>query len=337
MPSRSSHGLAGSASFPGIVREVEDAAMRVLVTGAAGFVASHIVDALVGRGDAVVAVDNLASGERPQVHPGASFFECDVRSDEFAGLVEAERPEAIVHHAAQPQVGPSVRDPFHDLDVNARGLLVLLTAASRAGVRQVVYASSGGTVYGSTERLPIREDAPTLPENPYAITKLAGEHYVRYFAKAGGFAGTALRYANIYGPRDHVSSEHVITVFAERMLTGRPCVIQWDGEQAKDYVYVADVVRANLRALDLGRGGTFNIGSGHATSVNQIYRALEAIIGPQPAPSSAPKRSGDVRAFYLDCGRAKEELRWEATVPLEDGLRETVAWYREAIKRGPLA
>lgn len=310
--------------------------MRVLVTGAAGFVASHIVDALVGRGDTVIAVDNLSSGERHQVPAAASFVECDVRSDDFAALVEAERPEVVIHHAAQPQVGPSIRDPFHDLDVNARGLLVLLTAAARAAVRQVIYASSGGTVYGTVQHLPIREDAPTMPENPYAITKLAGEHYVRYFAKSAGFAGTILRYANIYGPRDHVSSEHVITVFAERMLTGRPCVIQWDGEQAKDYVYVKDVVRANLQAIDLRRGGTFNIGSGRPTSVNQIYRALERVVGPQPPPSHAPKRPGDVRAFYLDCTRASEELHWEAEVTLEQGLREAIAWYREALRSGPL-
>ena len=310
--------------------------MRVLVTGAAGFVASHIVDALVRRGDDVTAVDNLASGDRRQVPEAATFVACDVRTTEFASLVETARPEAIIHHAAQPQVGPSIRDPFHDLDVNVRGLLVLLTAASRAGVRQIVYASSGGTVYGSAESLPIREDARTLPESPYAITKLAGEHYVRYFGKAGGFASTILRYANIYGPRDHVSSEHVITVFAERMLTGQPCVIQWDGEQAKDYVYVSDIVRANLRAVDLRRDGTFNVGSGRPTSVNQIYRALEGIIGPQPPPAHAPKRPGDVREFYLDCARAGEYLQWQADVTLEAGLRETVAWYRDAIKGGPV-
>jgi len=310
--------------------------VRVLVTGGAGFVASHIVDGLLARDDAVIVVDNLASGDRRNVSTDALFVECDIRSDAFADLIEQEKPDAIVHCAAQPQVGPSVRNPMYDLDVNLRGLVVLLTAAARTGVRQIVYASSGGTVYGTTDRFPIREDAPLFPDNPYGITKMAGEHYVRYFARTSGLTGTVLRYANIYGPRDHVSSEHVITVFAERMLTGKPCTIQWDGEQAKDYVFVDDVVRANIAALDRNVGGIFNIGSGSPTSVNDIFRALERVIGPQPEPAQAPKREGDVRTFYLDCGKAREQLGWEAHTSLDVGLDQTVAWFREALARGPI-
>jgi UDP-glucose 4-epimerase len=305
--------------------------MKILITGGAGFVASHIVDACVARGDDVVVVDNLSSGALENVNARAKFVACDIRSDTCVALIESERPEVIIHHAAQPQVGPSIRDPFHDLEVNGRGLLVVLSAAVRAGVRQVVYASSGGTVYGTIEHLPISEDFPTYPENPYGTTKLAGEHYLRYFARVGKFAGTVLRYANVYGPRDHVSSEHVITVFAEHMLKCKTCTVHWDGEQAKDYVYISDIVRANIMAIDARASGIFNIGSGRGVSVNSIFAMLEHIIGPQPTPHQAPKREGDVRAFYLDCTRARDAFGWEPITPMPEGLTGTVAWFRDVI------
>jgi UDP-glucose 4-epimerase len=301
---------------------------KILVTGGAGFIGSHIVDRLIGLGHKVIVVDNLATGVRENVNPAARFFQADVRDAEFGRLILLERPEVINHHAAQTMVRVSTEQPEYDAQVNVLGMLNLLQAAAQAGVRKVIFASSGGTVYGTCKRLPITEEEPLAPESPYGISKAAGELYLRYYAANGGPCYTALRYANIIGPRDTVSSEHVLTVFINRLLAGRPPVIHWDGEQAKDYLYVDDAVEANVLALDRGDDQAYNIGSGQPVSVNEIYRLLTRVTGIRISPEHGPKRAGDVRLFYFDCSKAGRELGWRPRVPFVEAVAQTVAWYR---------
>jgi UDP-glucose 4-epimerase len=303
---------------------------KILVTGGAGFIASHIVDRLVELGHAVMVVDNLATGYRENVNPAARFYELDVRSPDLAWLIEAERPEVIDHHAAQTMVRVSTEQPEYDSQVNVQGIINLLTAAARAGTRKVIFASSGGTVYGTCQSLPITEKEPFAPESPYGISKAASEFYLRYFAANLGVHYTALRYANIFGSRDTISSEHVITVFAKRLLQGLPPIIHWDGEQAKDYLYVDDAVNANILALDHGDDQAYNIGSGKPVSVNMIYRLLVERTGVHIEAQHGPKRVGDVRLFYFDCSKAERELGWKPQVTFEEGLARTLAWFQQA-------
>ncbi len=302
--------------------------MKILVTGGAGFIGSHIVDRFVELGHDVIVVDNLATGYRENVNPAARFYELDVRSAEFARLIAAERPEVIDHHAAQTMVRVSVEQPGYDSQVNVQGIINLLQAAAEAGVRKVIFASSGGTVYGTCQRLPITEGEPFAPESPYGISKATSEYYLRYFAANWGVHYTALRYANIYGPRDTISSEHVITVFCKRLLSGQPPIIQWDGEQAKDYLYVDDAVQANVRAVEHGDDQAYNVGLGRPVSVNAIYELLVKITGIAIPSQPGPKRIGDVRLFYFDCSKAARELDWTPQTPFEEGVARTVAWYR---------
>ncbi len=308
--------------------------MKVCVTGGAGFIGSHLVDALVEEGHQVVVVDNLATGYERNLNPKAQFYKLDIRSPELAAVFEQERPELVNHHAAQTMVRTSTEDPFYDADVNVTGLLNLLNNCLKFGVRKIIFASSGGTVYGSRARLPIGEEQPFAPESPYGITKVASEHYLRYFAHNFDLKYTSLRYANVYGPRDHVSSEHVITVFSEQLLRGERPTIHWDGEQAKDYVYIDDAVRANLLVMNEGDNQAYNVGSGAPLSVNSIHVHLSRLTGTDIEPAHGPKRLGDVRLFYLDCSKAKRELGWEPRIDLEEGLRRTVAYYRQMVNSG---
>lgn len=302
--------------------------MKILVTGGAGFIGSHIVDGFLARDHEVIVVDTLATGNRANLNPSARFYELDVRSKEFADLIESEKPEVIDHHAAQTMVRVSTEQPIYDAQVNVLGIINLLTASVKAGVRKIIFASSGGTVYGATDKLPITEDQPFAPESPYGISKTASEYYLRYFAANYGIKYTALRYANVFGTRDTISSEHVITVFTKRLLAGETPVIHWDGEQAKDYIYVDDVVNANMLALERGDNQAFNIGAGQPVSVNHIYQLLTRITGVDIPAQYGPKRMGDVRMFYFDCAKAKRELGWLPAVTFEDGLAQAVAWYR---------
>jgi UDP-glucose 4-epimerase len=306
---------------------------KVMVTGGAGFIGSHIVDGLLNQGHAVIAVDNLATGNRKNLNPLAHFYELDVRSAEFAQLIESERPEVISHHAAQTMVRISTEQPQYDSQVNVQGIINLLSAAVKAGVRKVIFASSGGTVYGTTSNLPIKETQPFAPESPYGISKTTSEFYLRYYAANFGLHFTALRYANVFGTRDTTSSEHVITVFTKRLLDGEVPVIHWDGKQSKDYIHVQDVVQANLLALTRGDDQAYNIGSGTPVSVNTIYAILAKLIGTDIKPIYGPRRMGDVRLFYFDCAKAALELGWAPEVPFEEGLMRVVEWYRQQYSR----
>ncbi len=308
--------------------------MKVLVTGGAGFIGSHVVDVLIAAGHQVAVVDNLwehGGGRVENVNPQATFYKMDIRDEALAQVFEQERPETVCHLAAQHSVKISTDVPDYDAKVNVLGMINLLQCCTRFGTRKVVFSSSGAT-YGTAERMPVNEDTPQRPESPYGITKLAGEHYLRFWQNAYGLDFTALRYGNVYGPRQDPTGEAgVIAIFTRAILLGKPVRIDWDGEQQKDYVYVGDVARANLLALTRGDGEAFCIATGKGTSVNALYRSLTEIIGHEVEIVHAPKRPGDVYLTYFDCSKAREQLGWEAEVPLEEGLRRTVEYFRNAL------
>jgi UDP-glucose 4-epimerase len=311
--------------------------VRTLVTGGAGFIGSHIVDALLANGDDVAVVDSLVGGSRANVDPRARFYQEDIRDAGFASIVHREQPEVVFHEAAQKSVKKSTDDPVYDAQVNVLGLLNVLEACAGAGVRKIVFASSGAT-YGNPDHLPLDELHPLRPASPYGITKMVAEHYLAYYALDRGLAYTALRYGNVYGPRQDAHGEAgVIAIFATQLLQGRVPVIHWDGEQVRDYVYVVDVARANVAAATAGDNGVYCIGTGVGTSVNRLYTALNDALGIHVAPGHAPRRPGDLRAAYFDTRRARQDLRWTASVPLEDGLAFTAKAFRSALESPQVA
>jgi UDP-glucose 4-epimerase len=301
--------------------------MKILVTGGAGFIGSHVVDTLIDSGHQVIVVDSFwehGGGRRENVHAQAQFHKLDVRDAACAALIQAERPEVISHHAAQHSVKISTDTPELDASVNVLGLINLLSAAQKAGTRKVIFASSGAT-YGMPASLPITERTPQLPESPYGISKLVSEHYLRYWRASFGLEYTALRYGNVYGPRQDPNGEAgVIAVFVKRFLERQAVRIDWDGEQTRDYVFVSDVARATLAALHNANGEAICIGSGQSTSVNQVYRALRDLTGFEAPITHTPRRSGDVRAALFDVSKAWEVLGWSPRVSLVDGLALTV-------------
>lgn len=305
--------------------------MKILVTGGAGFIGSHIVDAYVGAGHEVIVVDNLwqyGGGKKANVNPAARLVEMDIRDAAFADLIRAERPEVINHHAAQASVKVSTDDPRLDADVNILGLINLLQAAAEAGTRKVIFASSGAT-YGTVEHLPINEQTPQRPESPYGITKYASEFYLKYMKNERGLDYTAFRYGNVYGPRQDPHGEAgVVAIFTERVLSNQPCRIDWTGEQAKDYVYVGDVARASLLALDKAGGECICIATGAPTSVNRLFELIGENAGHTVPTTSAPRRSGDIFMSYFDISYAQQVLGWTPSRTIEQGIAETVAWFR---------
>jgi UDP-glucose 4-epimerase len=300
--------------------------MRVLVTGGAGFIGSHLVDALVARGDDVHVLDNLTTGSRAHVSAQATLHEGDIRNDAAAAF-DASLPEICFHLAAQADVGTSVERPDYDADVNVVGTVRLLEAA-RAHGAQIVFSSTGGAIYGECDG-PAAEDAPRRPLSPYGLSKLAGEEYLAGWNRLFGTRHVALRFANVYGPRQAPTLEGgVVSIFLERIAASAPPTIFGDGEQTRDFVYVGDVVRGVLAAA--GRdGGIFNVGSGVETSVNELYAACARVVGSTAAPSYGPARPGDVVRSVVDPTRAREQLGWEAQVSLADGLRATLDWLTE--------
>jgi UDP-glucose 4-epimerase len=310
----------------------------ILVTGAAGFIGSHLCDRLLAEGRRVVAVDDLSTGRIANLAEARSYgkaftFEnLDVRSDVLAALFDRHRPEVVFHLAAQSGVRPSLEDPRHDADVNILGSLNILEAAARHGTRKVVFAASGGTIYGEPRRLPARETAApgSHPLTPYGISKKVVEDYLLFYQRFRGVEFTALALGNVFGPRQDPKGEAgVIAIFTSMMLAGETPTINGDGNQTRDYVFVDDVVHAFALAMDGGSGRLINIGTGLETSVNQLYRYLAEIVGFRGEPGSGPLPEGEPRRIALDAGLAGKELGWKPWTHLEDGLRETVSFLRD--------
>ncbi len=307
--------------------------MRVLVTGGAGFIGSHIVDQCVAAGHEVAIVDNLweeGGGKTQNINPRATFYRADVTDDTaLTRIFDEVRPEVVSHQAAQHSVAISTKNPQLDARVNVLGLLNVLTNSTRTGTRKIVFASSGAT-YGTPASLPITEETPQRPESPYGITKLVTEHYLRYWQEANGLTYTALRYGNVFGPRQDPNGEAgVIAIFAKRFLKHDSVRIDWDGEQKKDYVYVEDVARANVLALEKGDNEICCIATGRGASVNELYHMLEKITGYTPEITRAPKRPGDIYLAYFDCSKAARVLGWQPRETLEEGIKKTVDFFRK--------
>ncbi len=307
--------------------------MKVLVTGGAGFIGSHIVDALVTRGHHVSVVDDLSTGNREWLSQDARLHEIDIRSPALESVLARERPEVVIHQAARANVRESMRMPLLYADVNTLGSLNLLEQCRRQGVRRVVYASTGGAVYGEPLQLPVSEDHPARPLDPYGASKHFFEHYLRLYHVNYGVETVALRYPNVYGPRqDPFGEAGVVAIFTLRMLRGEHPVVNGDGKQERDFVHVSDITRANLLAIEAPWQGICNLGWGLGVSVNQIYDMLAGLTGFAGTKSHGPAKLGEVSRIYLDAGRAREALGWEPRITLPEGLRDTVEFFRARLE-----
>jgi UDP-glucose 4-epimerase len=322
--------------------------MRTLVTGAAGFIGSTLVDRLLAEGHDVIGIDNLSGGvatNLEQAHrynrlcPGRfTFLRADIQAPELVGIVAGANPDVVFHLAAQVDLRASVSDPQFDARSNVLGTINVLEASRRAGVQRVVYAASGGSRYGTPTRLPVDENAPLNPLSPYAAAKVAGEMYVRAYAGMYGLAPICLGLANVYGPRQNPHGEAgVIAVFGSRMISGRPVTVYGDGTATRDYVYVDDVADAFVRAgqAPLTTVGTYNIGTGQQTTVADLHRLIAAVLDGAPTPCHAAARTGELPAIALDATKAERELGWKPAVGLVEGIQRTVQWLRATLEPEP--
>jgi UDP-glucose 4-epimerase len=304
--------------------------MKILVTGGAGFIGSHIVDRFVQEGYEVAVVDNLSTGKRRHVNRAAKFYRTDIRSWWLERAFRRERPVIVCHHAAQMDVRRSVRDPVFDAETNILGTLNVLRHAIKYGVRKVLFASSGGAVYGEPEKLPVSEDHLVRPASPYGISKAVGDEYLRYFRDADGLEFVSLRYANVYGPRqDPYGEAGVVGIFTQKMLLGEQPIINGNGRQTRDFVYVDDVVEANVAAVNKAARGIYNVGTGKETSVNELFSLLAGLINPAIREVHGPAKKGEQQRIALDASKFHRELDWEPKVSLKDGLARTVEYYRQ--------
>ncbi len=312
--------------------------MRIVVSGGAGFIGSQVADAYLARGHEVLVVDDLSTGDPQNVAPQIRFLHVDARGDEAARQVRAFAPEMVNLHAAQIDVRRSVREPRLDADINICGVINLVEAGRLGGaLKRVVYAASGGSMYGDAAPVPATEDAPPAPASFYGASKYAAELYLRCFTALYGIHHVALRYANIYGPRQNVAGEAgVVAIFCERLLRGADCTIYGDGRQTRDFTFVGDVVRANLAASFTSYCGGINIGTARETSVNALYSAVSEAIGVKMPPQFAAPRAGEQQRSALNNALAKSALGWTPETDLPRGLGETAAWYRQTLgRRGP--
>ena len=305
--------------------------MKILVTGGAGFIGSHVVDVLINNGHEVVVVDDLSTGRRSNLNPAAKFYQVDIRSPQLAEIFEKEQPQVIDHHAAQMDVRRSVEDPLFDADVNILGSIKLIELARKHNVERFIYISTGGAVYGEPEYLPCDEAHPINPICPYGASKHTVEHYLYMYQELYDLNYVVLRYPNVYGPRQDPHGEAgVVAIFTGQMLDGDQIVINGDGEQERDFVFVGDCARANLLALTTENSNTiFNLGYGKGTTINEIYTNLKNITGYEPSVKHGPAKAGETRRIFLEASKAGKELDWKPTIGLEAGLRQTVDYFRQ--------
>ena len=304
--------------------------MKIVVTGGAGFIGSNIVDAYLEEGHEVHILDDFSTGQKSNLNGKAELHEVDITDPRAARVIERIKPDAISHHAAQMDVRHSVADPTFDARVNIIGFITLLEAAKNAGVKKVIFASSGGAVYGEQDVFPAPENHVTRPASPYGVSKRAGELYLCYYQQTFGLPYIALRYANVYGPRQSAKGEAgVVAIFLTLLLAGKTPVINGDGGQTRDYVYVGDVVAANVNALSSSFVGAVNIGTGVETDVLSLFQHLRRAVGSEIQAVHGPAKTGEQRRSSLDARRATEVLGWRARMELADGLQRTAEYYRE--------
>lgn len=305
--------------------------MKILVTGGAGFIASQITDAYIAAGHQVAVVDNLVTGKRENLNPQATFYQMDIQDPELIEVFKRHQFDVVNHHAAQMDVRRSVEDPIYDARNNVLGFLNILQAGARTGVKRVIFASSGGAIYGEQDTFPADESHKTQPCSPYGITKLVGEKYLFFYSQTWGISHTILRYANVYGPRQNPHGEAgVVAIFCSRLLAGEEPVINGSGEQTRDFVFVADVVAANLLALAQTSNDTFNIGTGHESTINEVYRTLNTLIGSNKPEKHGAGKEGEQFRSVIDAGHAAKVLGWKPRYTLETGLHETVEFFKKA-------
>jgi UDP-glucose 4-epimerase len=307
---------------------------KVLVTGGAGFIGSHLVNGLLDRDYSVAVVDDLSTGQLRNLNHRATFYHCPINDPKLVQIIRRDGPEIIFHLAAQSSVRQSTLDPVADADTNVLGTIRLLSAAAAEGVHKIVFSSTGGAIYGNPDTVPCDEDTPVNPLTPYALSKYVSELYLELFYQTYGLQHTILRYANVYGPgQDPGGEAGVIAIFAASMLRGRSPNIYGDGLQERDFVYVSDVVEANLAAVYRGDGRIYNIGTGEPVTINHIHSLLQECTEFYQEPVYRPRRAGEVLKIALDSNRAARELNWEPKVSLEEGLRHSVDYVRAASVR----
>lgn len=302
---------------------------RALVTGGAGFIGSHVADALIRRRVKTFVVDDLSTGDKRNVNPNAEFVKHSISAPSFPAILKKIKPDVVFHCAAQVNVRTSVLDPVTDARVNVIGTVQLVMHAKAAGVKKIIFSSSGGAMYSDRVKPPYRETQPAEPVSPYGIAKRAGETYLEFGHAAFGIETVSLRYANVYGPRQNSKGEAgVVAIFASGTLAGKPLVVNGDGKQTRDFVFVGDVVRANMLALKSGTNGIFHIGTGRETSVNTLFKTLKRLTGYRGTEKHAAAALGEVRRSALDASHARRILGWEPSVSLEEGLARTVEWMK---------
>lgn len=303
--------------------------MKVLVTGGAGFIGSHIVDALIEQGHQVVVVDNLATGFLEKINPSARFYKMSICDAELTDVFERERPDIVSHQAAQMVIAKSVAKPIFDAQENILGSLNVILNCVRSAVKRIIYASSGGAIYGEPQYLPIDENHPINPISQYGVSKHAVEHYLYVYGLQHGLSYVVLRYPNVYGPRQNPDGEAgVVAKFAGQMLREERPTIFGSGDKTRDYTHVSDVVAANLLAMEQGNNAIYNIGTGVETSDQEMFDTLAKVLGYSGNPIYAPVRTGEIYRICLDATKAQKELGWQAQLPLEEGLLQTVSYYQ---------
>lgn len=306
--------------------------MKILVTGGAGFIGSHIVDAYIKDGHSVVVIDDLSMGNLRNVNPEAKFIKLDIRDEQVKEVFQEENFEIVNHHAAQMDVRKSVEDPIYDASVNIIGVLNLLENCKNYDVKKFIFASTGGAIYGEQDYFPADEEHPLRPLSPYGITKLATERYLYYYEKVYGLQYVILRYANVYGPRQNPHGEAgVVAIFTKKMLEGKQPQINGDGKQTRDYVFIDDVVKANVLALNYKKSEIFNIGTGIETDVNTLFRKLRRLTGSNCEEYHAPPKKGEQLRSVLSYSRIKNELGWEPKIMIEEGLKLTVEYFKKEL------
>ena len=307
--------------------------MKVLVTGGAGFIGSHLVDRLVMEGHEAVVVDNLATGKRRNINRAARFYKMDIQSWRLERVFRNERPNVVMHLAAQMDVRKSVDDPMFDAQVNVLGTLNVLQQAVRHGVRKVIFSSSGGAIYGEQEIYPAPEVHVTKPLSPYGLSKLCGEQYLSYYQRVSGLQAVSLRYANVYGPRQDPEGEAgVVAIFIQKMLNNEQAVINGNGRQTRDFVFVDDVVEANLAMMGQETQGTYNVGTGVETSINDLFRILIQHTNSTCKEIHGPAKKGEQARSVIDNTKLRHEISWEPRADLSDGLKKTVEYFRERLR-----